>query len=449
MDYKLVKKIGNKIVHLQAKLLVYLVKIKAYNLAFMLPYSALHELRFDKEKYLLCKNSLNIESISRCISEKKIKLVYILYTGSMWSCQEMYEKFAEDERFSQTVVIVHKDGGNDFEYDETIKTLKTKNINVTGVDDGGKKIIKDADIIVYLYPYEVYPAFVDFPNLKLSKLIIYIPYGFHLANIEGKYNNFMHINSWKFYADTRAYKELMAKNCFVGDSHIFYVGYPKMDIFYSGRRLECKLWRPDSNKKQVKIVYAPHYSVASDDSVKFATFGDNYRLLLELAKKYKEQTSWIVKPHPLLRKTAVKAGIFNSEKEYNEYLKEWINIGNVSVVESGTYMDIFETSDAMILDSISFLMEYQYVHKPLLLLGNNNQNFLEIGNELMKVLYRCDGDDIESIESFIEEVVIRQKDKMKEDRENFFSEQIDYYKANGYRTASEAIYDDIAAAFEQ
>ena len=43
----------------------------------------------------------------------------------------------------------------------------------------------------------------------------------------------------------------------------------------------------------------------------------------------------------------------------------WNALPNAKVVEEESYLDIFATSDGMIMDSASFIGEYLYVNKPL------------------------------------------------------------------------------------
>ena len=104
----------------------------------------------------------------------------------------------------------------------------------------------------------------------------------------------------------------------------------------------------------------------------------------------------------MLRVGAVQQGIFKSEEEYEEYLEMWRQLPNAQVIENGMYTDIFESSDAMILDSISFLGEYIYMHKPMLFLTRDRNTFNDFGKELVRVLYKTDGGNLEGIKNFVE-----------------------------------------------
>ena len=98
------------------------------------------------------------------------------------------------------------------------------------------------------------------------------------------------------------------------------------------------------------------------------------------------------------------------------------------------------SSDAMILDSVSFLAEYMYFNKPLLFLTRKSQTVNEFGEQIKDVLYQTPGENLEGIRHFLEKTIY--EDSKRREREKFFSEYLDYYRDNG-KLASEFIYSDI------
>ena len=231
---------------------------------------------------------------------------------------------------------------------------------------------------------------------------------------------------------------MVEKHIRVRTNNLVYCGYPKMDEFYNN-----KLINKPSNKKV--IIYAPHQSV-NYKGVKSATFDINYRLILGIAKKYSDSTFWYIKPHPLLRSNSVAAGIFRDVEEYDKYIDEWNSLYNAKAVMDGDYINVFKQSDAMITDSVSFLAEYQFTDKPLLLLESGKQLYNDFGNSLLKVLYRCKPDDTRTMESFIDNILAN-KDLMKNQRKKFFDENLNYKKATGC-LANEAIFKFFKNSFD-
>ena len=94
----------------------------------------------------------------------------------------------------------------------------------------------------------------------------------------------------------------------------------------------------------------------------------------------------------------------------------------------------------MITDSVSFLAEYQFTHKPLLLLESGKEEYNDFGKSVVDILYKCPGTDISGIESFIENV-LSGKDEMKEERMEFFEKNLAYRKDG--MSANYRIYKDI------
>ena len=125
-------------------------------------------------------------------------------------------------------------------------------------------------------------------------------------------------------------------------------------------------------------------------------------------------------------------------KEYDEYINSWNSLDNAEAIFDGNYIDIFKQSDAMITDSVSFLAEYQFTGKPLLLLESGKQLYNDFGNELLKILYRCKPDDSKAIEAFIDKV-LDEKDSMKDIRKKFFNDHLNYYDRFG-KLANDNIY---------
>lgn len=396
----------------------------------------------------------DIEIIKR---KKKIKITFLLKDSTEWSCKDLYRKFNTDDRFVLNIVVIPFQVGTSRTiydtYDNTIKYFEENNYNVTGIYDECQRRYKSwkemglPDIIFHLNPH--YKAFLEsgnICNIPLSVLNIYIPYGIMTyGNVEHQFNQLSHHLYWKIFCESLLHKQMAKKYSDIGDTNVIYSGYVKMDSFWKMDEEEnLQLWKIQENIKKSdvkKIIYAPHYSI-KNGFAGFGNFDKNYLWMYQYAKENQKNTSWIFRPHPMLRSETVTQGLFKSENEYDDYLKLWNDLPNAKVVENGTYDDVFKTSDAMILDSVSFMSEYLYVHKPILFLSRDRQTFNDFGEKLLKVLYTVDGEDTLGIEEFMQNVVFDGNDVMKVQRDEFFEEYLDYKKING-KSASEFIYDNI------
>lgn len=161
--------------------------------------------------------------------------------------------------------------------------------------------------------------------------------------------------------------------------------------------------------------------------------------MLELAEKYQDETVWIFKPHPQLKYKTVRSGVFADEGEWDSYVQRWKDLKNGTVMEEGAYDELFLQSDAMILDSLSFIAEYLYVDKPLLFLKRAESRLNEQGMQILSVQYSAAGENIQAIEDFVETVVLEGQDVQRDARERFFADNFDYVKDIG-ASAVENIY---------
>lgn len=271
---------------------------------------------------------------------------------------------------------------------------------------------------------------------------MFVPYTFWIAQmLDADFfsSNYVKICS-EIFLPSRIHVNLLKRGSGIDDKRLFYSGYPKCDSYYNKKNQMInidKIWKNGNNKAH--IIYAPGFM----DSVHgFSTFNLNYMQMLELAKKTTDTASWVIRLHPMMAASCIEQGVFQDMNEWNSYLAEWEKLDSAIVSVHGSYEDIFRTSDAMIMDSVSFFPSYQYVHKPLLFLTRMTQKMNELGNKLKQVVYTSDARNIDEIEKFINDIVIKGQDYKKEIREKFFRDNLDYYYENK-QLASEYIVSHI------
>ena len=170
----------------------------------------------------------------------------------------------------------------------------------------------------------------------------------------------------------------------------------------------------------------------------FDAFYEIADTMLEIADYYQERVQFAFKPHPMLKEKLYKRwGIENTES----YYQKWEDRENCQL-EEGEFEDLFILSDAMIMDSISFIAEYTSVNKPALFtIGRNARVFLnEYGQKNFEVLYKAQGNLKEEIYYFIDNVVLNGNDSKYCERTAFINT---YLKPPNNKTASQNIYNSI------
>lgn len=403
-------------------------------------------------------------------SGEKIRITFLAISAAEWPAGELYRLLVEDDRIECCVVIVPLTDRDAESRKDTYSMTKDffeqngymireiydmeKDVCLSWPDLGGIP-----DILIHLTPwFTSLPDVCRVTSFPLRCIHCYIPYGFSVdESRDRKYSvdlvfNHDFVNMmWKVYVESgnsmdgyRNYGMLQGKNT-------VFSGYVKMDYFYrTHERSEEEirsLWKIPEGKKvceMQRIIIAPHHSIVGYGGILFSTFPMNAHFLLYLAKKYQDKVSFIYKPHPNLRLRAVEAGVFESYEAYDAYLREWDSLPNAKVVQESSYLEIFDTSDGMIMDSISFIAEYLYVNRPLLFLKRNGQAFNQLGTELMQAYDTAWGEDYCEIERFLQEVIINGRDDKKAIREAIWKENLDYVRLNQCM-ASNFVYEDICS----
>lgn len=407
----------------------------------------------------------NLITIKNDSKRRKINIVFII-NFQLSVMDELIRLLSEDPLFNTTAVIIPYDphglnlfdkGLNEYQlkdYVETYEYFKEMKCSlIKGYDEESKSLIDiddlRPDIIFYATPWEVQlPKQFRIENLSKNILFCYIPYGIYAAQMqEDQFNRWIHNKAWKIFSETKIHKQLATKYSDIGSSNVVVTGYPKMDPLINGNHAKNPYQWKDPLHQKKRVIWAPHHSIGSAPTA-FSTFDKNYNFFYDYAKTHTE-IEWVFKPHPALRHASIfflpgQAGDFSVEN-LDKYYTSWNDLPNATVHESGDYLNLFATSDAMITDSISFLSEYLYVKKPGLFLTRPEQKFNEFGEIVKEAWYQVDGKDFNKIESFIDKIIIRGEDPLKGVRENIYNK---YLNTQGV-TASSKIYSYIKNTFKQ
>lgn len=414
----------------------------------------------------------------RCIRQKvhngeKIKVAFLTISAAEWPASGVYRLLAADERIEVYIVIAPLTDRDAESRRDTYMQTKDfffkngyavreiydveKDVCLEWADIGGTP-----DILIHLTAwFQSLPRVCRMFSFPLRCVQLYLPYGIYVADsidrtyaVKCVYNcDFVNLMR-KVYADSEKNREGYCRHGLLEGKNAAFSGYAKMDSFYERRKYSeteiRNLWKIPEGRdvaEMKRVIIAPHHSIAGYADILFSTFPKNAFFLLYLAKKYQDQVSFIYKPHPNLRLRAVEAGVFESYEAYDAYVREWDSLPNARVVNEASYLEIFETSDGMIMDSASFIAEYLYVNKPLLFLRREGQAFTGLGEELMRAYDTAWGGDYCAMEEFLQNTIIGGRDEKKPLREEIWKENLDYVRCN-HCTASEFIYRDICGLLQ-
>jgi len=405
----------------------------------------------NKDDYNALMERIFKASAQRIRAKKKIKIGFAMVEAAHWCGKDLYDLFANDDRFETTVFLCldFNKPANDVikaDFKRGVEQLKSHGINVVPITNK-KAEVPVQDVLIYLSPYlGRFPVCFNLNNVTAKTLATHIPYAFDTSyHIKRFYSGELFLILWKVFFSSAVTFDIYKEKCIIGMPRGLYSGYPRMDIFFKPDtkfHFDWKMTRPDAKK----IIWAPHHSIKGDTSIRYATFQWNWKVMYEIAKA-NPSISWIFKPHPWLLYTAVREKVFPSAAVFQKYLQMWDELPNAMVYTGGYYQDIFATSDGLIHDCGSFSAEYQYMDKPMIYLTRPEQNHNKLGDEILSASYLVDGKDFNGIAALVQRIFIEGKDDKAAERKKVFDKYLNYPKANGM-LASNFIYKSIADEFK-
>jgi hypothetical protein len=381
--------------------------------------------------------------------KKRIRVAFFLIHSSIWKYDEIYRLMHKNEKFDPVIVICPYASYGEttmfYEMDKAYNLFVQKGYNVvktystsTGLWLNVKKEIMP-DVIFFTNPHDISRREYHITNY-LTTLTCYAPYAFvviHLLSMH--YSQLFHSLLWKAFYETPSHFEYARKLSINKGRNVYVSGYPGIDKFVNNNYSPSSPWKK-TNKEVKKIIWAPHHTIEGEGgNLDYSNFMKYSSFMKNVAEKYCDRIQICFKPHPMLKPKLSKTTIWGPEKT-DKYYSSWNELPNGLLNESD-YIDLFLTSDALIHDSASFMVEYMYTGKPIAFTTHDAQircRFNDFGKIVFDFHYHLDSES--AIISFIEETVLNEKDTMLTKRALFVKENL---MPPNNRTASENIYNEI------
>ena len=369
--------------------------------------------------------------VEQCKQKEKINVVFFLYFSATWKYDRVYKLLFEDEAFEPYIVIIPMMVWDDDtmirEMNCTYQWFKDRGYSVYKSYDEQRDIYLDVeekfspDIVFYSEPYDATIEQYRSDIWYKKALLCYSVYGFNTTNmIQPLYNMWFHNIIWKNFTETQYSVEQARKYAHNQGENMVRVGAPACDVFLDTAYCPRDVWH---GTKLKRVIWAPHFYTIDESYDGWATFSIYYQKMIELAEKYKDKIYFILKPHPYLKATLYKHKNWGQEKT-DKYFEQWEKMENTSVM-TGDYADLFMTSDAIMHDSGSFIMEYVFTKKPVLYL-HKDKYFKRRWNDNTLKAFRTfyPAYDVKDIDAFLENVVLKGDDFLKENRIQFLNDTL-------------------------
>ena len=373
------------------------------------------------------------KAAARLKGKEKIEVAFLLTIPGMWKSDYIFKRMQESNHYHPYVVIYpysNFKGFSEHEIWETVhrteQFIKARGFEYvipynkeTGRWEDIKKTL-DPDIVFFTTPYrDVQPQYYYYHFA--DRLTCYVPYGFGSLKLYELNYHPISVNQYGLnFAETPFHLGFARKYAASKGANFVVTGYPGTEVYLDKNYVSPDVWKTkDAHMK--RVIWAPHHTIDGTDNFQVSTFLDYYEKMLDIAEQYKDKIHFAFKPHQLLKFKLIQLW---GEERTNAYYKRWETMEN-GQLEEADYRDLFIHSDAIIHDSGSFTTEYLFTRKPAMYLTRHadyDDMFNDFGKLSFQQYYKaCNTDDIIR---FLEEVVLKGNDPLKESREKFFEEYL-------------------------
>lgn len=358
---------------------------------------------------------------------KKVRIAFFIIYDSVFPARPLYEAMLKDKMFEPFIVVI-PDTLRGQEHEEhflkkTYESLsKTYHDVFLSYDQKNKRYIDfsdRADLIYFASPYDNMTHKYYRVEYFLDKNVLpfHINYGYFMSKYSREimkmpsYNYFwkIFIENNDNYLEQQLFEPLKGENTVV-------TGYCKMD----------KLSTVKNKRKHDRklIIIAPHHTVCKDFSLQLSNFLTYSQFFLELPTIF-PQIDFVFRPHPLLFHTLSEDDIWGINKT-KQYFNLIDSFPNMKYDTSGDYFNLFNSSDAMIHDCGSFLVEYLFTGKPTCYMLKSKKEiddvFTPIGKKCLENCYQAFNK--QDILNFIKSVILKNNDSLKTRRQQFVENEL-------------------------
>ena len=396
---------------------------------------------------LLRQHRQRVQSVRK---EKKAKVLVIISNLAMWRLEDVVQLLKQDSRFHVTMAIcpftTFAADDRKKNVDKIVSYLQEKGWDYLLVDEGKKSgLMKELDPDVVFYP-QLYGGLYG-PGLNceenVGRLIAYVPYALPTTSGDWSYNSRYFNVAWRIYYPTKIHLDYARRHMFNHARNMVIVGDSHASAFL--KEGHAYPWKSDGGKK--RVIWAPHFSIRYEGHLHRTGFLWLHQAMWDFAVWFKDEIEFVFKPHPRLLTELYRHPDWGKEKA-DAYYELWKN-GENTQLETGTYIDLFCTSDAMVHDCGSFSAEYHYTGKPVLFVSQDftdvYQGLDDFGALCMDLHYHAKS--VEEIRAFLQDVVLDGKDPRKAERDSFRQKYLvppegSSFEQNVYRSLTKDLFKE-------
>ncbi len=323
----------------------------------------------------------SLQQLQKKEKREKIRVGFLLQVPNNWAVLEpVYEAAKEMEDIEPVILLMpeltffcyvkltHIEWEKTYRFgherygDQCIETWNPK--TETWIDPADL----DLDYVFIPRPYETYLTKpYKASGLRNVSRVCYVPYSSPLLDdYRLLYNMHFVRNVRLIFCEKQHSLEYVSKllrpSLEAGEQKAFCTGFPKFDMNREGDGLESPLWPREKQNTVQRVIWTPRWNM--DPWLGGSSFMKYREGILKYAQEH-EDVDLIFRPHPLAKSALVADG-YVTEQEWEDYLQQYRDGRNTNVDLTSTYYDLMWSSDVLITDVSSMIMDYMLTGHPII-----------------------------------------------------------------------------------
>jgi len=326
-----------------------------------------------------------------------IRVVFVCHEPALWSMfDSVYRGMVEDPSFSPLVVAVpyshrtlpegqYKDAG-------MLEFCQARKIHVISGYDKEQDEWRDPaslmpDYVFFQTPYDFFPPAWSVASISMLARICYVPYGTTI--FRGEVDDISHPQAFfrcvsMTFAESPLRCEMFARKFeryeWFDRKQLVTSGYPKLDYLVKGGIPSGGVWKRGVGRDIRRVLWTPRWRT-SEGTCHFFEYKDYF---VNFCKEHKN-VDFAFRPHPLCLTNFLQTGEL-TESELRQMEHAYSSSSNMTLDKNPDYQDTFLTSDVLVSDVSSMLVEYFATGKPIVY-THRVDVFNELGHKLAEGFY--------------------------------------------------------------
>jgi len=308
---------------------------------------------------------------------RKVNILFVCHRPAVWeSLHSVYDKLCADERYRVTVMAipVKKSMAKEIYESEGAEEYWKEYDCMNGYDYSKKEWLDirslEPDYVFFQQPYNVaMPKQYSSKRISLYAKLAYVSY-FSPACCDSVYEDCLPLDFLEdlsfFFTLHEEDTEFVKKRFEAVKNHtckIIESGFPRYDNVLKFKNQKCDVW---NFEKTYKLIWTPRWTTNEGNCFFFA-YKDQF---IDLLQK-NENLELVFRPHPQAFKEWEATGEMTA-KEQAEFRKHFQN-DRMHIDERADYFPLLFSSDCLITDRSSILVDYFSTKKPIVYCTNKER----------------------------------------------------------------------------